>query len=87
MNHCNCGDTISQLYLDFFEISLKTFVLNDVTPSLTRYLNEGTILEGMIEQWDNYSILSFYLIRVFGYLDRFYTRTAKSSTEKTRHLG
>ena len=63
-------DNSEKLYFMYIRILNKYFE-TEVQPKMTGKLGEVFLLE-LVVQWDNYTIFSFLLNRLFGYLNRNY---------------
>jgi hypothetical protein len=74
---CDAGDDFCKFFLDSYKGVLQSYVTNDVVPALQRFLDQGAVLNGLIEYWENYALLSYMMKRMFSYLDRFYLRQSK----------
>jgi len=64
-------------FLERYEKILENYVVEDVVPDLKNAIDQGRVLEVLIQQWNHYAMLSFMMKRMFSYLDKFYLRDKK----------
>jgi len=74
---CDQGDKFCLFFLERYEKILETYVVEDVVPDLKNAIDQGRVLEVLIQQWNHYAMLSFMMKRMFSYLDKFYLRDKK----------